>query len=245
MLQIHFLARNPALSLVSRSLHANLTPPYTTSTYTAQYLLALYSSSGPDTVLVKALRHPICTEEVAESIRRIWDLRRGYESPAPVQEDTGKRKTDSEATSPPPPSSPPPPRRRPTRPALSVAELPRRMFRNLSTTSPVPDLVKYLFDKYSPSANSHNGYPLSRAVLSKNKGVIEYLLSKGAHPGLRDGLAVEIAVKLGDIGIVQMLVDNDHGKHVDISSRFVELAVRSGSDKIVQYFVHDKGASTF
>lgn len=222
-----------------------------TSTYVAKYLLDLYGSYRPNSILVKALRHPICTVEVAESIKRIWDDRRGYIPPIPKQEgdkeDRGKRKsgdednitrTDERSTT----ISPSPPPRRPTKPALPVTELPRRLFRNLTSDSPIPPLLEYLFQTYPTlSPNSHDGYPLSRAVLCQNKSVINYLLDRGADPGLRDGLAVEIAIKMGKIKLVRLLVDNPKGKAVDITSRFVELAVKSGSDEIVQYFVHDKG----
>lgn len=133
----------------------------------------------------------------------------------------------------------------PTRPALSVPELPRRLFRTLTTTDPIPPLLIYLIDTYAPNPNSHNGYPLSRAVLSKNIPVVKYLLSKGADPGIRDGLAIEIAVKLGDTGLVRLLVEHQQKNlgSLEISSKWVEAAVKSGSDAIVSYFVHEKGMS--
>jgi hypothetical protein len=250
LLQIHYAAKNPALSLVSTSIHASLSEPYVTPSYVAKYLLDLYSPNRADSILVKALRHPVCTVAVAESIQRIWDIRRGYIPPKPVeeldQEDKEKRKdeqSDSSAVTRDRTSRSPPPRR-PTKPAITVTELPRRLFRHLTTQSSIPPLLEYLFNTYPTiSPNSHNGYPLSRAVLCQNRNVIAYLLSRGADPGLRDGLAVEIAVKMGNIKLVRLLVDNPQGKAVDITSRFVELAVKSGSDEIVQYFVHDKGTS--
>ena len=82
---------------------------------------------------------------------------------------------------------------------------------------------------------------------------------------MRDGLAIEIAVKLGDLGIVKMLVEHqsqalervpasEHGEvgisgqglqalNMEIPSKWVETAVKSGSDEIVSYFVHEKGQS--
>ena len=82
---------------------------------------------------------------------------------------------------------------------------------------------------------------------------------------MRDGLAIEIAVKLGDLGIVKMLVEhqsralestraseNSEGNisgqgvqalNMEIPSKWVETAVKSGSDEIVSYFVHEKGQS--
>lgn len=192
---------------------------------------------------------------MAKDIRRIWDRRRGYVEPTPIQEvakggeamtedvaiqeegrDNAQPEEEGEQEEAPP---------EPTRPALSVPELPRRLFRSLSTTHPLPPLITYLFDTYAPNPNSHNGYPLSRAVLSKNTMVVKYLLSKGADPGIRDGLAIEIAVKLGDIGLVRLLVEHQQKSsgNLEISPKWVEAAVKSGSDEIVSYFVHEKGMS--
>jgi len=110
-----------------------------------------------------------------------------------------------------------------------------------------------LFEKYKTNANSFDGYALSRAVLAKNAEIIKYLLSQGADPGKKEGMAIQIAVKLGDLRIVRMLVEHQNlglpagGKQdrvgMDIPSKWVETAVRSGSDEIVSYFVHEKGQS--
>jgi hypothetical protein len=191
---------------------------------------------------------------VAKDIKRIWDRRRGYVEPPPtppIQEvaEGGENRTaqdgggdDAQLEEEGRQEETPP---EPTGPALSVPELPRRVFRSLSTTHPIPPLIAYLFDTYAPNPNSHNGYPLSRAVLSKNTMVVKYLLSKGADPGIRDGLAIEIAVKLGDIGLVRLLVEHQQKNSgiLEISPKWVEAAVKSGSDAIVSYFVHEKGMS--
>jgi len=134
-----------------------------------------------------------------------------------------------------------------------VSELPRRLFRNLTSTSVIPPLLLYLFETYKPNPNSFEGYALSRAVLSKNLEVIRYLLRQGADPGKKEGMAIQIAVKLGDLRIVRMLVEHQNlgspnsgslGIGIDIPSKWVETAVRSGSDEIVSYFVHEKGESS-
>lgn len=261
--QIHLHVQNPNLALVSKTLNAYLSPPYVTSYYTATYLLKFHSGPEDDLILSQALTHPVCTVKVAGDIKRIWDKRRGYiEPPTPPLPERSTDDTGEEAAETTPAESPhrPPP----TRPGLSITDLPRRLFRNLSTRTPIPPLLTYLFDTYSPSPNSHTGYPLLRAVLAKNVEVIKYLLSKGADPGMRDGLAIEIAVKLGDLGIVKMLVEHqsqalerpagEHGEvgisgqgiqalNMEIPSKWVETAVKSGSDEIVSYFVHEKGQS--
>jgi len=199
------------------------------------------------------LRHGISSVQVAKDIKRIWDKRRGYvDLPPPPPEAHIEPSTSIEGTIlvSTPTSTPP----RPTKPALTVSELPRRIFRNLTSASPIPPLLIYLFETYKPNANSFDGYALSRAVLAKNLGVIKYLLSKGADPGKKEGMAIQIAVKLGDLSIVRMLVEHQNlglpvaGKQdrvgMDIPSKWVETAVRSGSDEIVSYFVHEKGQSS-
>jgi hypothetical protein len=242
------LAPNPHLPQVSTTTHAFLSAPYTSSYYTATYLLDLYKGQLPHLILTRALRHGICSVQVAKDIKRIWDKRRGYvESPPPTIPQDPEPSTSTEATISIPTPSPP----RPTKPALSVPELPRRIFRNLVSTSPIPPLLIYLFETYKPNPNSFDGYALSRAVLAKNLGVLKYLLSQGADPGKKEGMAIQIAVKLGDLRIVRMLVEHQNlgvpvgGKQdrvgMDIPSKWVETAVRSGSDEIVSYFVHEKG----
>lgn len=159
--------------------------------------------------------------------------------------------------------------RKPTAPPLICPELPRRLFRSLSTGSTtIPPLLEHLYSVLPtpPDANSHRGYPLCRAVLTRNQPLIRFLLKHGADPALRDGLAVEVAISGGDVAIVKLLVENDNhtlngnrnesgdngpkaGKkrrlslstRLEITPRLVEAAMRSGHDKIVQYFVHEKG----
>ena len=160
-------------------------------------------------------------------------------------------------------------RRKPTAPPLICPELPRRLFRSLSThATTIPPLLEHLYCVLPtpPDANSHRGYPLCRAVLTRNQPLIRFLLKHGADPALRDGLAVEVAISGGDVEIVKLLVENDNhtlsggrndsgnsgpkaGKRrrlslstrLEITPRLVEAAMRSGHDKIVQYFVHEKG----
>lgn len=101
-------------------------------------------------------------------------------------------------------------------------------------------------DTYHPSPNIPNGYPLSRAVLSSNTVLIRYLLEHGAHPGVGGGLAVRTAVQMRRLDLVKLLVEPDvpmGGKRQRCEDRYkagselVELAMGSGADDIVQYFV--------
>ncbi|WWD18711.1 hypothetical protein CI109_103165 [Kwoniella shandongensis] len=204
--QIHLLALNPFLPLTSTYIHSILHHP--SPSYVATYLLALYSDYGPNEILVRALRHPVCTIEVAKDIQRIWDRRRGYIPPIQSTHDDDKRRRHRHRTR---SISLPLPVSQPTAPELTCRELPRRLFRpsSSSPSSPVHPLIHYLFDQYSPSPNSHKGYPLCRAAFTSNYDLASYLLHKGADPAMKDCLAVEIAISNKDIKMVRLLVERD------------------------------------
>ncbi|KAK4687161.1 hypothetical protein P7C73_g2952, partial [Tremellales sp. Uapishka_1] len=146
-----------------------------------------------------------------------------------------------------------------TRPALTCPELPRRLFRPATTTTaaPIPPLLTYLFDTFHPSANSHKGYPLCRAVIQANTLLIAYLLAHGADPSIKDDLAIRIAISMKrDLSILRLLVEQDKGEvetgaktkgkrvrdgdRVAVRSEWVELALQSGNRDIVNYLVHEK-----
>jgi len=139
---------------------------------------------------------------------------------------------------------------------LTCAELPRRLFRlPMSTRHPIHPLIEHLFANYAPSANSHKGYPLCRAVLTSNHALVAFLLSHRADPALKDGIAVQIAIQAQDLQSVRLLVErNDErssepGRRVRrrmsdrmvITPNLVECALSKGSKDIVEYFVKEKG----
>ena len=203
-------------------------------------------------------------------MRRLWDFKRGFNKSfitgrghnAEEGEDTSSEGAVDRQTSPP---------RTPTTTAcpLTCSELPRRLFRFPPDPScPIPPLLTYLFDSYSPSANSHKGYPLCRAVLAQNYPLIGCLLSYGADPSIKSCLVVEVAISLRDIKAVRMLIergdggkgasiDDEQGRRLSserrrkkrrrisdrilITSRLVECAMRKGARDVVQYFMEEKG----
>jgi hypothetical protein len=145
----------------------------------------------------------------------------------------------------------------PPRISLTCSELPRRLFRS---TLPNPrqlvhPLIKHLFDVYNPSANSHKGYPLCRAVLTSDHALVAYLLARGADPAMKDGIAVQIAIQAHDLKSVRLLVErkddrtSETGRQVrrrisdriTITPNLVECALSKGSQDIVEYFVKEKG----
>ncbi|KAK8858820.1 hypothetical protein IAR55_003050 [Kwoniella newhampshirensis] len=228
--QIHLLALNPFLPQTSTCIYSILHHP--SPSFVATYVLALYSDYGPNEILVRALRHPVCTVEVAKDVRRIWDKRRGYIAPTlnDHPQHLDKRSDDdrhrSRSTSSPSPV-------RPTAPPLSCRELPRRLFRpSSSSPSAIYPLIRYLFDNYSPSPNSHKGYPLCRAAITSNYDLASYLLGKGADPSLKGCLAVDVAISNKDIKMVRLLVERDPTDTLVASPINSDSRVESGESKM-------------
>ncbi|WVF68848.1 hypothetical protein IAT40_003621 [Kwoniella sp. CBS 6097] len=230
--RIHLLAHNPFFPQAARNVHLSLHNP--SAYYAATYLLSLYEDYGPNEILVRSVRHPVCDVETAKEIMKIWDRRRGYVDPATLPASSNRNNTalgsDTASDNPinslesdrslrrrsrsrsrsrsptPPPPLPPPP----SAPALTCSELPRRLFRDPpSKSDPIHPLIRYLFTSYAPSANSHKGYPLFRAILTTNYELVSYLLQYGADPGIRDCFALEIAISLKDLKMVKLLVERN------------------------------------
>ena len=140
--------------------------------------------------------------------------------------------------------------------SLTCSELPRRVFRKPpNLRSPVHPLIKHLFEVYDPSANSHKGYPLCRAILTSNYALVAYLLEHGADPAIKEGIAVQIAIQAHDLKAIRLLVERKDDRGVEtgrrvkrrisdrmvITPNLVECALSKGSKDIVEYFVKEKG----
>ncbi|GAA5875091.1 hypothetical protein JCM3774_003425 [Rhodotorula dairenensis] len=96
---------------------------------------------------------------------------------------------------------------------LKCPQLPRRLVKGVGriagkdpTQVDLP-FITYLLDKYSASPNSHEGYPLARAVFACHLPLIRLLLAYGADPGLKDGWAVTTAISNGDFDLVKLLME--------------------------------------
>lgn len=96
---------------------------------------------------------------------------------------------------------------------LKCPQLPRRLFKGVGhakdkSAVDLP-LISYLLAEYEASPNSHDGYPLARAVFARHLPLIKLLLEYGADPGLKDGWAVTTAISNGDHDLVKMLVERE------------------------------------
>ncbi|GAA6046653.1 hypothetical protein JCM3770_003098 [Rhodotorula araucariae] len=97
---------------------------------------------------------------------------------------------------------------------LKCSNLPRRLVKGLGKSGSKDDdvdlpLITYLLDKYGATPNSHDGYPLARAVFARHLPLIRLLLHHGANPALKDGWAVTTAIANGDVDLVKLLMERE------------------------------------
>ncbi|TNY23874.1 hypothetical protein DMC30DRAFT_413787 [Rhodotorula diobovata] len=98
---------------------------------------------------------------------------------------------------------------------LKCSTLPRRLVKGLGKGSSKKDddvdlpLITYLLDEYRVSPNSHDGYPLARAVFARHLPLVRLLLKYGADPALKDGWAVTTAIANGDADLVKLLMERE------------------------------------
>ena len=144
-------------------------------------------------------------------------------------------------------------------------ELPRRIFRPLAHDPPSSQgwkghheplpFLQYLFSHpriASPDPDSHEGYPLTRAVYAGFIPLIQFLLDHGASPRWKNGLAVLLAIQRKDLPLVKMLVERDSGRksgtkkrkltdRLKVHTDMLKVAVKSNARDIVDYLIREKG----
>uniref|UniRef100_A0A0W0GBG2 Uncharacterized protein n=1 Tax=Moniliophthora roreri TaxID=221103 RepID=A0A0W0GBG2_MONRR len=141
----------------------------------------------------------------------------------------------------------------PTRPL----DLPRHLFRHLSPAKkyeddpPLPFLTfLYNHSPYPPDPNTHSGYALTKAVHARFVRLVRFLLSHGASPTPKDGLAVNIAIRQKDLAMVKLLIERPPGKgkkrrrlgdRIQVSQDMLKTAVKCRARDIVVYFTQEKG----
>ncbi|KAF8589351.1 hypothetical protein K439DRAFT_1628786 [Ramaria rubella] len=190
----------------------------------------IYISGSPFT---RALRYPICTIPVLESMLRIISR-------------TPRKEINIDIS--------------------NTFELPRRLFRSLgkseatlnADSEPLP-LLRFLWEErpsfsfVTPIVNSHDGYPLVRAVHARFTPLIRFLLDHGADPEKRDYMAVKVAIGKKDLELVKMLIEFEpeakanatkkrrRADRVEVKPFMLDMAVRYDARDIVQYLMEEKG----
>ncbi|KZP31714.1 hypothetical protein FIBSPDRAFT_849195, partial [Athelia psychrophila] len=149
---------------------------------------------------------------------------------------------------------------------FATLRLPRRLFRSLvalsdpakswtKSTHPLPFLEQLYSTAGLPQVdpNSHDGYALTKAVHANFIPLIRFLLAHGADPGAKGGLAVSVAIRRRDLGLVRMLIERVDatkkgtgkrrrlGDRVVATNAMLRTAVKCDARDIVQYFREEKG----
>lgn len=68
-------------------------------------------------------------------------------------------------------------------------------------------LLLHVLDNLRGNPDSHKGYALAKAVLSRHFELIRLLLRRGADPAVKDSMSVMLAIERNDIEIVRMLIE--------------------------------------
>ncbi|KAL7414673.1 hypothetical protein BDY24DRAFT_384167 [Mrakia frigida] len=254
LILIQFFSLSPSLPIVSKTLFAQLYHP--PPTQAARYLLAIHgppsssstaSSRPPKDLLLRCLRHGICTLPVVHALERLFPLL--YPNPPPPPSEPSSPSSSPQPTPPPPV---PPPR-------MYLFELPKRLFRSAHLPPPtLLPLLDHLFTRYFPDPSSHKGFPLCASVLQHPASIelTRYLLQKGADPGANDGYAVRIAAGKKDLALVRLLIEVEEGTEgatvggkrrrvqdrVTVTNQMLNYAVKYKAMEVIEYFVNEKGA---
>lgn len=119
---------------------------------------------------------------------------------------------------------------------LRCPQLPRRLFKAVGKGKQDGQvdlrLVTYLLETYRASPNSHDGYPLARAVFARHLPLVRLLLKHGADPSLKNGWAVTNAIANGDQDLVRMLLEREvEREEAGLADDEVILKAKNGSAK--------------
>ncbi|KAF8508089.1 hypothetical protein BU17DRAFT_77990 [Hysterangium stoloniferum] len=242
LINIHLFALSPSLPHTCKYIHSaiKLSPPSIHASYIYQrHQPSIYCSGAPNEpvyitgpFLSSALRYPICTIPVLETMMRLIFQK----SITPINVNRCG--------------------------ALDLPKRIFRNLNSASPTmgpdsEPLP-LLRFLWEKRTgidfakPSPNSNGGYPLVRAVHARFIPLVRYLLDRGADPQELNCLAIRVAIGKKDLALVQMLIEFEPdvppgGKkrrkrldRVAVKPFMLDVAVRVDAREIVQYFM-EKG----
>ncbi|CCA67087.1 hypothetical protein PIIN_00921 [Serendipita indica DSM 11827] len=230
---IHLWALNPAFPLTNRSLYATMkNAPRSIS---ARYLFYRHENTTLDLagLISHVLKYPLCTPDVFE--RFLIIVPRPYRHLYPNPRQT--------VNAPPVVETP-----------VRLFRLPRRLFRSLepdkdknsikddATFTFLESLYKLPPVSYSgtektqallPDSNSHDGYPLIKAVQAKNRRLINLLLAHKADPSRNQKMAVLLAIQQRDLSLVKLLVEGTPTTRRQIRSSNARKGVQKKTDLVV------------
>jgi len=196
---------------------------YASPFFHAKYILGrVFEQNSEATCAViytRALRYPICDEEVLQAINSFSkDVPQGTMC---VQ--LARRLFRNLS----PPEN-----------GWTANDHPIPLLRYLYETSDIPPV----------NTDANDGYALTRAIHARFLPLVKFLLQHQASPKCHDGLAVKVAIRQRDLHMVRTLVERDpkhDGKkkrkdRITLDSRMLKVAVMSDAKDIVEYLCKEK-----
>ena len=195
----------------------------------AQYILSRVSSPDLSVIYTRALRYPLCSEDVLKLIQKLLD---GHEHLCIPFCELPRR--------------------------LFRTLIPRNDTSECKSDDPPLPLLRYLYDTPGmplPDINSHSGYALTRAVHARCIPLVRFLLDYGASPASKQNLAIIVAIRQKDLALVKMLVEREDKAslhkgtakkrkledRVLLDSRMLKVALKCDAMDIVEYLTQEKG----
>ncbi|THH14120.1 hypothetical protein EW146_g6188 [Bondarzewia mesenterica] len=226
--EIQFYALSDSLPHTCRRLYDvfKSAPPTIQAEYISGRCLLVRDNSGKNKCVTRALRYPVCTQDVLEAVLRRSDF-----------------------------------------PSISGEsfELPRRIFRPLihspptggwkEQDEPLP-FLQYLFSHPrlpAPDPDSHEGYPLTRAVHAGFMHLIRFMLDHGASPRWKGGLAVLVAIRQRNLRLVKVLIERGSSAsrgsakrrkimdRIEVNQNMLRTAIKCNANDIADYLMREKG----
>jgi hypothetical protein len=250
LLQIHELAGSSDLPCVSRYIHAALSDH--TPLQAVQWLVNRYGDQGPLRFLSLALRHPVCDVGLIQHLNYHWeevvlwhtvDLKM-----SPILSPIGKALL--------PMYSDPLPKRNDPLKRLHCESVPRRVFRippreedeHAEQTGPEA-LASYILSKYVVSEKVLS-YGIRHAVYTNQADWARSFIEYGGNPFDKGGLALEIAMRRGDLDMVRVLVETHiatkgcrrriQTNSAVITDEIKALILKFATREILDYFVKER-----
>jgi hypothetical protein len=244
LLQIHELAGSSDLPCVSRYIHAALNNH--TPLQAIQWLVNRYGAQGSQRFLSLALRHPICDFTLVQLINYHWEelvlWHRADLELRPILSSFGKALLPMY-------SDPLSMRNYPLR-RLPCVSVPRRVFRippkeedEHAERDGLWDLATYILTRYTVS-DKVLSYGVRHAVYTDQANLAEVLIEHGGNPFDKGGLALEIAMRRGDLDMIRILVETQMGlgalAETLITDEIKALISKFATREILDYFVKER-----
>jgi hypothetical protein len=227
--EIYFFSLSESLPHASQRIHAVFR--HAPAGVHAEYILGRHRAAqtaapkSTTSVVTRALRFPLCTPGVLDALLRL-------------------------------PGCPPAVAGgRPTLPRRLFRELPERPGAWRARHPPLP-VLEHLFAHARvprPDPDSHNGYPLARAVRAGARPLVDFLLAHGADPARNAGIAVHLAIQRRDLALVRALVEPGAGAtggsgkrrrvpdRVVLGSLHLRCAVQADAVEVIDWLMREKG----